>query len=101
MENLALWVVFDVAPSRLEEFLAAAREDAQGAMTREPGCRRFDILRDAQQPSRVSFYEVYDDEAAFAAHLQTAHYKRFAEASPPMVTAKTVTRLIAHVGVAR
>ncbi len=98
MEKFALWVAFDVDPAQVDAFLAAARDDAHGAMTREAGCRRFDILRDAQQPSQVHFYEVYDDEPAFDAHRATAHYLRFQDVSAPMVTSKTVHRLRAEVG---
>lgn len=98
MPKFALWVEFDVKPSQLQAFLVAARDDANGSVTHEPGCRRFDILRNAERPSHVCFYEVYDDEAAFLAHREMPHYKRYATASEPMVEARTVTRLDAEVG---
>ncbi len=100
MEKLALWVEFDIDPAQIDAFLAAARDDARGAIA-EPGCRCFDILRDAQQPSHIHFYEIYDDQAAFDAHAKTAHYKRFIDISSPMITAKSVHRLSVEVGSSR
>jgi quinol monooxygenase YgiN len=98
MPKIALWVELDVKPLMLDAFLAVARDDARGSVTTEPGCRRFDILRDAERPSRVCFYEVYDDEAAFLAHRDTPHFKRYAAESETMIAARKVTRLAAEVG---
>jgi quinol monooxygenase YgiN len=35
-------------------------------------------------------YEIYDDRAAFEAHLKTAHFASFNRASEPLVADKTV-----------
>lgn len=75
---------FDVAPERLEEFLAVARDDATASVRDEPGCRQFDVIvLDGQ--GGVLFHEVYDDRAAFDAHLQTPHLARFRAALPALV----------------
>ncbi len=49
-----------------------------GAATRaEPGCREFTVLRETGQPRTFVLYEVYDDEAAFQAHRESEHFKRY------------------------
>lgn len=69
---------FEVAAARLEEFLAAAREDATRSLADEPGCLQFDINVDEASPSsRVVFYEVYRSREAFDAHLETPHLAAF------------------------
>jgi quinol monooxygenase YgiN len=93
MERFALWVEFDIKPGMLAAFLEAARFDAEGSVTREPGCFRFDVLQDPQVPDRVCFYEVYADEAAFAAHREMPHFKTYLATIEPMVVAKKATRL--------
>jgi autoinducer 2-degrading protein len=98
MPKFALWVELDIKPAEIDAFLRAAREDAHGSVTNEPGCRRFDILRNAEQPTHVCFYEVYDDEAAFDAHRQMPHFKRYAATVESMVEGKQITRLAAEVG---
>ena len=58
-----------------EDYLKAVLENGQGAVT-EPGCVRFDVIQDGGDPNRIWFYEVYRDEAALQAHLQTPHFAK-------------------------
>jgi quinol monooxygenase YgiN len=98
MNRFALWVEFEIKPGAMPAFLAAARKDAAGSITREPGCRRFDVLVDPLRGDRVCFYEVYDDEAAFEAHRLMPHFKAYLSATEALVASKTVTRLVAGEG---
>jgi quinol monooxygenase YgiN len=50
--------------------------DAVGSR-QEPGCSRFDVLRDPEQSNKFYFYEVYQNEAAIEAHRATPHFKVF------------------------
>ncbi len=59
----------------------------------EPGCRRFDVCSDPAAPDRVTLYEIYDDEAAFEAHMRTPHYLEFAAAAKPLIDSIAVRRL--------
>ena len=93
MKHYAVWVQFDVKPGLLPAFLEAARLDAQGSVGNEPGCHRFDILQDPDVPDRVYFYEVYEDEAAFAAHREMPHFKTYFSSTEPMIAAKSALRL--------
>ena len=61
------------------------------ASAAEPGCRRFDVLEPEGEPDRVLLYEIYADRAAFDAHLATAHYVAFDEASAALCASKSVS----------
>lgn len=63
-------------PDKVEAFLELALHDAQNSR-KEPGCLRFDVLKQNDNPARFAFYEVYKDEAAVQAHRQTPHYARW------------------------
>jgi quinol monooxygenase YgiN len=54
---------------------------------KEPGVRAFMIHQSKSEPSEFFFYEAFDDEAAFAAHQQTPHFKALiaGEALPKLV----------------
>jgi len=52
--------------------LANARETLK-----EPGVLRFDVFQDTEDPTHFSLLEVYRDEAAREAHLETEHFQRF------------------------
>jgi autoinducer 2-degrading protein len=62
-----------VLADKIAEFLRFTRQNHEGARS-EPGNRRFDVLEQKDDPTRFVLYEVYEDETAFAAHQQTAHY---------------------------
>ena len=76
----AIWVSVQVKPERHEDFLKAIEEDARGSREDEPGCLRFDVLQDGDDPHHYYFYEVYRDEAALEAHRAAPHYQVWAAA---------------------
>ena len=57
----------------------------------EAGCRRFDVIEPANDPDSVLLYEIYDDRAAFDAHVASPHYASFDTASTGYVVGKSVT----------
>jgi len=84
--NTLLIVHVDVAvvPDQLDAFLAATEENAS-ASREEPGVVRFDVLSDRTDPAHVVLVEIYRDEAAAAAHKETAHYQRWRDTVTPMM----------------
>ncbi len=42
---------------------------------KEPGVKAFQIHQSLDDPNKFFFYEVFKDEAAFAAHQQMPHFK--------------------------
>jgi (4S)-4-hydroxy-5-phosphonooxypentane-2,3-dione isomerase len=84
--NTLLIVHVDVAvvPEQLDAFLAATQENA-AASREEPGIVRFDVLSDRADPTHVLLVEVYRDEAAAAAHKDTAHYQRWRDTVAAMM----------------
>jgi len=71
---LALWVKVRVKPEGRERFLKAIEVDALGSERDEPGCVRFNVLRDQHDQNVYYFFEVYRDEAALEAHRAAPHY---------------------------
>jgi quinol monooxygenase YgiN len=71
---LAIWVKARVKPGQTEKFLKAIEHDALGSERDEPGCLRFNVLRDEKDQNVYYFYEVYKDQAALDAHRAAPHY---------------------------
>jgi quinol monooxygenase YgiN len=84
---------FEVKPDKLEQFLELARTDASHSVADEPGCRQFDVTLDREHPNRVVLYEIYDDEAAFDAHLKTPHLAAFRTGIEDLIVSRQVRRL--------
>lgn len=84
--NSLLVVHVDIAvlPDRLEAFLAATEANAT-ASRQEAGILRFDVLTDRADAGHVVLVEIYRDEAAAAAHKETAHYATWRDTVAPMM----------------
>jgi len=60
-------------PEHVAEFIEATRLNHAGSVA-EPGCLRFDVLQQPDDPTRFVLYEAYRDASAAAAHKETEHY---------------------------
>ena len=85
-------VEFTIDPACWDDFIPLMLENAARSRNDEPGCRQFDVCTDAMRSGLVFLYELYDDAAAFDAHLDTKHYRSFAEATKAMVTKRVIGR---------
>jgi (4S)-4-hydroxy-5-phosphonooxypentane-2,3-dione isomerase len=85
-------VDFVTAPENFDHFKQIMNENAKASVSDEIGCREFNVYEVPTTPNHLYLYEVYDDEAAFQQHLNSAHYKHFNEVSAPIVTSRAVSR---------
>lgn len=81
----AIFVTLNVKPEHLDAFTEASFADGRGSVRDEAGCFRFDVLCDANLPSRFYLYEVYRDDDAMAAHLETPHFKTWMQTVADML----------------
>ena len=81
---LVVHVHVRVKPDCVGAFTAATLANAQ-ASVREPGIARFDVVQQADDPTRFVLVEVYRTAAAPAAHKETAHYAAWRDAVAPMM----------------
>lgn len=65
-----------VKPDFVEAFKQATIENAINSV-KEPGIARFDVIQQADDPTRFVLVEVYRTLDAPGAHKETAHYKRW------------------------
>jgi (4S)-4-hydroxy-5-phosphonooxypentane-2,3-dione isomerase len=73
-----------VKPEFVEGFKQATLENAAKSV-REAGNIRFDILQQAEDPTRFVLVEIYRTPEASAAHKETAHYKLWRDAVMKMM----------------
>jgi quinol monooxygenase YgiN len=70
----ATWIAEEGAA---ETVLEALRQLAPLSRA-EPGCRFYQVYGDPSLPRVFHIFEIYDDEAAFADHGASEHFKRYA-----------------------
>ena len=73
-----------VKSEHVDAFSAATVKNRAGSI-QEAGILRFDVLQDSDDPGHFVLYEVYADQAATAAHKETAHYSEWKSAVEPMM----------------
>ena len=66
-----------IKPGYKDRFINAMIDDAKGSVNDEPGCLRFDVMQDGEDPDKIWLYEVYQDEAAVAAHQIAPHFLKW------------------------
>ena len=60
----------------LGEFKSAILNNAMRSVERDPGCFRFDVLQQEDDPAKWVFYEVYEHEDAWVQHRGSPHLFR-------------------------
>ncbi len=82
-----LQVNLRIKPENVDAFLRKALENATAAR-KEPGCRQFEVLVDPKDRASVMLFEMYDDDAAFEAHQQTPHFKKYLAEAVPLLASR-------------
>jgi (4S)-4-hydroxy-5-phosphonooxypentane-2,3-dione isomerase len=77
-------VAVHVKRDQIEAFKAATLDNARNSV-QEPGVARFDVVQQADDPTRFMLLEVYRSAAAVAAHKETAHYARWRDTVAEMM----------------
>jgi (4S)-4-hydroxy-5-phosphonooxypentane-2,3-dione isomerase len=90
--SLAVVVRFVVKAGAERSFFERVVRQAGDSLRHEPQCRQFDVCVDPADPSRILLYEIYDSEAAFAEHLDSAHFRAFDAETRAWVSEKAVER---------
>ncbi|SRR5258705_4867038 len=81
---LVVHVQVRVKPECVEAFRSATLANAQ-ASVKEPGIARFDVVQQADDPTRFVLVEVYRNEQAPVEHKATAHYAAWRDAVASMM----------------
>ncbi len=73
-----------VKPEFVEAFKQASIENASNSI-QEPGIARFDVIQQAEDPTRFILVEIYKSADAPAAHKETAHYAKWRDTVAEMM----------------
>jgi (4S)-4-hydroxy-5-phosphonooxypentane-2,3-dione isomerase len=89
----AILVEFAVNPEHRVRARTLILENAAASLANEAGCLRFDVLEDPADSSRFVLYELYESEAHFDAHLRTAHFQSFRNATRDLFVSRAIRQL--------
>ena len=69
-----------ILPEFLDGYIQNIKRHAASSQE-EPGCSRYEVLRDLDDPTTFLLYEVFEDEAAYKAHAASDHHETWMEMS--------------------
>jgi quinol monooxygenase YgiN len=73
-----------VKPEFIEAFKQATVVNASNSV-KEPGIARFDVMQEADDPTRFVLVEVYRNQEATVRHKETAHYAAWRDVAERML----------------
>jgi quinol monooxygenase YgiN len=74
-----------IDPSQLEEYKAALRDEIEASIRLEPGVLTLYAVSVKGDPAQIRIFEMYADAAAYEAHVQTPHFKKYKTGTRGMV----------------
>jgi quinol monooxygenase YgiN len=78
----------EIDPAQLEAYKAAVKEEMETSVCVEPGVLAIYAVAEKDSPSSLRFFEMYADEAAYRAHIESAHFKKYVETTNGMITSR-------------
>ena len=93
---LIVHVFVHVKPESVAAFKAATLENARNSV-QEPGIARFDVIQQADDPTRFVLVEVYRTADDPARHKETAHYAAWRDTVADMMAAPRTSVKYANV----
>jgi quinol monooxygenase YgiN len=84
----------EIKPAQLDAFKAAVKEEMETSVRIEPGVLAIYAVAEKENPSKLRFFEIYADETAFKAHIDSPHFKKFRTTTQDMVISRKLIETI-------
>jgi quinol monooxygenase YgiN len=78
----------EIDPAQLKGYTAAVREEMETSVRVEPGVLAIYCVAEKDNPAKLRFFEMYADEAAYRAHIDSPHFKKYVETTKGMITSR-------------
>ena len=92
LERHVVLVQVTIRPEMEARFEAALLHNARESVRIDPGCLRFDVSQDKDDPAKWVLYEVYDGPDAHALHRRSPHVLAYDAVAAEAVVEKTVVK---------
>ena len=75
----------EIDPAQVEDYKAALKEEIEASIRLESGVLALYAVSIKDHPSQIRILETYADDAAYRAHLETPHFKKYKTGTQGMV----------------
>lgn len=84
----------EIETSQLDAFKEAVKEEMETSVRVEPGVLAIYAVAEKENPSKLRFFEMYTDEAAFKAHIDSPHFRKFRATARDMVVSRKLIETV-------
>jgi len=78
----------EIDPASLDAFATAVKEEMSDSVRLEPGVIAIYAVAEKDRPERLHFFEIYADEAAYNAHRESPHFRKYFSTTQPMIRSR-------------
>ncbi|MBS6142360.1 MAG: antibiotic biosynthesis monooxygenase [Bilophila sp.] len=83
-----------IKPEFLEAFTAAVKEEMEAALRVEPGVLAIYAVADKNDPTKLTFIEMYADEDAYQVHRDTPHFQKYFHTTKDMIAERVLLEAV-------
>ena len=78
----------EIDPAQLENYKAVVKEEMEISVRVEPGVLAIYAVAEKGKSTMIRFFEMYADEAAYNAHRESPHFRKYVEATKDMIVSR-------------
>lgn len=83
-----------IKQEQLDAFTEAVREEMEASLRVEPGVIAIYAVADKNDPTRLTFFELYVDDAAYEAHRETPHFQKYFHRTKDMIKERVLLEAV-------
>jgi quinol monooxygenase YgiN len=84
----------EIDPAQLESYQAAVKEEMETSVRVESGVLAIYCVAEKDNPAKLRFFEMYADEAAYKAHIDSPHFRKYVEATKAMIRSRKLIETV-------
>jgi len=84
----------EIDPAQLEKYKAAVREEMEISVRVEPGVLAIYSVALKEDATKLRFFEIYADEAAYRAHIASPHFRKYVEITKDMIRSRKLIETV-------
>jgi quinol monooxygenase YgiN len=84
----------EIDPAQLDAYKAAVKEEMEASVRVEPGVLAIYAVAEKGNPTKLRFFEMYADEAAYNSHLESPHFKKYVATTKDMIKSRNLIETV-------
>jgi quinol monooxygenase YgiN len=84
----------EIDPAQLDRYLGIVKHEMDESIRVEPGVLAIYMVADKDAPTKLTFFEMYADEAAYLSHRETPHFKDYVAQTKDMITSRKLRETV-------